>query len=218
MTGQEIYDFLENILDESIDTDLFTTLLNVAKDNVEEDRDWEVLKAFDSSKTASPSDTYLTAKALPSDFRRPMDKLYVGIDLLYKPIPFEDRYIYRNRNGFFYIDYANNNFYIIGSPSSSQAINMPYIKTTDELTLANSWGFPARFHKLLGFMIAGYYTAGVDVDDIYARMSNEHKLTAELIKKNLVDWDSRLKLNAMDNSSSPYVESNRIGLQNIGDM
>lgn len=218
MTGQETYDFLVLLLDESIDTDLFTTLYNVAKDSVEEDRDWEILKAFDSSQSASPGDTYLTAKDLPSDFRRPMDILYVGIDTVYKPIPFEHKYVYRNRNGFFYIDYANDQFFIIGAPGSTQTINMPYIKTTDELTLATSWTFPERFHKLLAFIIAGYYTAGVDADDIYARMSPEHKLAAESIMKNLEDWDSRLKLNAMDNSASPFIENNQIGINNIGDL
>jgi len=218
MTGQETYDFVEQIIDESMDETLFTTLLNTVKDSVEEDRDWEILKAFDSSQSASPGDTYLTAKTLPSDFRRPMDILYVGVDALYKPIPFESKYVYRNRNGFFYIDYANDQFFIIGSPGSAQTINMPYIKTTDELTLLTSWTFPERFHKLLGFMIAGYYTAGVDADNIYFRMSPEHKMTAQLIRKNLEEWNSRLTLNAMDNSASPFVENNQIGLLNIGDL
>lgn len=219
MTGQETYDFVEQIIDEAMDTELFTTLYNVAKDSIEENRDWEILKAFDSSLTASSSDTYLTAHSLAGiPFRRPMDVLYVGEDTIYKPIPAESKYIYRNRNGFFYIDYANNNLYIIGAPGSQQTINMPYIKTTDELTLLTSWTFPERFHKLLGFIIAGYYTAGVDADNIYQVMSPEHKIAARLVQKTLEDWDSRLKLNAMDNSASPFIENNQTRLTNIGDL
>jgi hypothetical protein len=202
MTAQEIKDFVESIIDDSVDDTLFLTLLNVAKDNLEEDRDWMFLKAVDSTQSINPGDTYLTMKTLPTLFRKIL-KVFVD-DLEYYGIQFEDRIRYKDGQRKYYLDLANSQLGIIGTPAETKTIHQFYIKTTAELTLATSPTFPARFHKILGFLVAGYITAGVDADDIYARMSPEHKIAANTLKDSMESWDTSLRLNAMNYSASPF--------------
>ena len=40
MTGDEIKDLFESLIDDSIDSTTFYTLLNTVKDSLEENRDW----------------------------------------------------------------------------------------------------------------------------------------------------------------------------------
>ncbi|MFA4833567.1 MAG: hypothetical protein WC619_01820 [Patescibacteria group bacterium] len=205
MTGQEEKDFAESLIDDSIDETLFLTLLAVAKDNLEDERDWMYLKAVDSSQSISPGETYLTMKTLPTLFRK-MLKVFVD-NLEYWGIQFEDRLRYKDSSRKFYIDLANNQFAIIGTPAETKTIHQFYIKTTPELTLTTSPTFPTRFHKILGFKIAGYITAGVDADDIYARMSPEHKMAAEAMEESMRNWDTDLRLNAINYSAAPDLNN-----------
>jgi len=201
MIGSEIKDFAESILDENLDETLFLTLLNVAKDNIEDDgTEWEFLKSIDSTKQALASDTYTSMKNLPTGFRRPLKEIFVG-SLRYYPIRFEQREANKNGTRKFYIDYKNQQFAIIGAPSTTQTIVFPFLSTSDELTLVNEWAFPERFHKKLGFDIAGYYQMGVDADDIYARMSPENKMAAKIIANNMRRWNTSLALHAIGNSA-----------------
>ena len=207
MLASDIKTFVESLIDDEIEETLFLTLLNVAKDNIEEELEWEVLKSWDRSLAWNPGDTYLTVKTLPSDFRSMFGDgvIYLGEDNPYFPVPFKDLYRYRNFSNKYAIDHLNNKLYILGSEAVQYTINLPYLKNTPELTLSTEWLFPSRFHKLLAFRVAGYYTSGVDADDIYARMSQAHRIAASEIENNLRKWNTRLALISMDNSSSPFL-------------
>jgi hypothetical protein len=124
----------------------------------------------------------------------------------------EKRETYKNSSDRFYIDYAQSKFAVIGSPATSQTIYMPYLKTSEDLTLETTWGFPSRFHPILGFIIAGYITAGVDADDIYARMSPEHKMAAKVIEGNMRRWNNSLVLHSMNNSAAEEPEDVGVSL------
>jgi hypothetical protein len=207
MTGIEIKTFVEALYDDTIDDDLFYNILNMVKEEVEGWVMWEYLKSIDSSQTANPSDTYLTMKTLPADFKMPLGDLYVGASMLniYKPVPFEKRNLYLNNSFKYYIDYKNQQFALIGNQGSAQTIYLPYISTSDDITSSTSWSFPAWCHKLLGIMALAYVEAGVDVDDIFARMSNEHKLMATSLRSRMLRWNSLLAANSNDYSSAEFV-------------
>jgi hypothetical protein len=83
---------------------------------------------------------------------------------------------------------------------------------SEDLTLETTWGFPSRFHPILGFIIAGYITAGVDADDIYARMSPEHKMAAKVIEGNMRRWNNSLVLHSMNNSAAEEPEDVGVSL------
>lgn len=209
MTGAELKTFAEGLYDDTIDTDLFYNILNMCKDEVELWVNWEYLKKIDSSKTLSPSDNWLTMKDLPTDFREPLGDVYCGINLsgVYRPIPFEKRNLYNSSSFKYYIDYRNRQFALIGSQGSAQTIYLPYICTSDDIEAATSWSFPTFCHKLLAIMTVAYIENGVDVDDIFARMSQEQKMMALALKTRMLRWNSKLAGNANDYSSSPFLTS-----------
>ena len=204
MLGSELKTFVEGLIDEDdIDSTLFYQLLNVAKNKLEADRDYMYIRTKDATQTANPGDTYLTAKDLPDDFRKPLT-IFVG-DSLHSGVGFEDQIRYKDSGQKYYLDIANDQFFIMGQVSSAKTITMSYVKFTDDITATTSPLFPARFHPLLGFIVAGYWTMGVDADNIYARMSPEHKLAAKMLLDSMVRWDDDLALASQDYSASPFL-------------
>lgn len=218
MTGGELKTFVEGIIDDEIEVTLFYTLLNIAKNKIEDLVEWEVLKTWDRSLLWNTGDTYLTPKSLQSNFKSTYANgvIILGEDNFYFPVPYKDIYKYRNFSNKYTIDYLNNKLYIIGSEANQYTINIPYLINTDDITDSTSWSFPSRFHPLLGLEVAAYYTSGVDADDIYARMSPAHRLAAKEIKDSMVKWNTRLALMAMDNSSSPFVAGDENPVNRLG--
>jgi hypothetical protein len=206
MTGAELKTFAESILDgDSIDSTFFYQLLNVAKNRLEDSRPWMYLRALDSTQTATTGNNYDTALSLPTAWRRTW-KLYVGEDLQYFPVPFDQQHLYRYHGRRFVVDVANSTFYLLGNVGSADTIYHYYIKTTDDIESGTSWTAPSRFHALLGFEVAGYIQMGVDADDIFARMSPENKMQAQLVRRSMEDWDTNLQL-AEQNDQAQIADS-----------
>ena len=206
MTGTEILALFEDIIDDSWDEDSAFLLMDSAKVAVEEDRPWEFLKTEDSSKSRAVGDTFASTKALPTNFGRDY-KMYVGDSLIeYFPVPFEERRRYRNLSRRYYIDMVNLVMGFCGVAASAETIYLQYLKTTTTLTSANkaltilTW--PTRFHPYLAFKMAEIYFAGIDADDITARMSPKHAQTAKMMYSAMVRWDTALKLRARGGSSN----------------
>lgn len=212
MTGQDLYDFFSTLVDDSdLDIDNFLVLVNVAKDRREDVRPWQYLKKLDSSKTASVGDTYLTAKALPTDWRYDY-KLYIGTEIEAKPVPFEQQHIFKNSPNYYFVDVASGNYYLTGSQNSSKTIYNFYIKTTADITASTSWSAPSRFHPLLAFDVAGFFMNGIDADDIYRGMAPEQKAAALLLDHSMIAWDTSLKMRSMNNSFAGGPEDTSVPL------
>lgn len=211
MIGSELKTFVESLIDDDIEDTLFYTLLNIAKDQIEDSREWEVLKKWDLTLTYLTGDTYLTPKTLPVDFRSMFaeGEVYLGENNPYFPVPYKDIYKYNNFARHYTIDYLNNKLYILGSEASNCSIYLPYLGTSNDIIATTAWAFPSRFHPLLGLMVAGFYTAGVDADDIYARMSTTHRIAAASLQSGLEKWNTRLALMAMGNSATQPLAGGR---------
>lgn len=198
---------MNNLTDESIDSDLALTMFNAIKNIVEADRPWRMLIKEDSSQTFGSADDYLTAKDLPSDFLIDY-KMILGVEadddyVDYDPIPFEQRRRFSNSQRYC-VDFANDYFYICGSVSKTYTVYLYYIYQTDALTLTTSPVWPTKFHKIISFLAADIYKAGVDIDEINVRgalkLSEKGSLLYEAMKK----WDSTLKLRSM-NHTTPVI-------------
>jgi hypothetical protein len=199
MTGAELFQLTTDILDgEKINEDFFYQLLNIAKTRLEEGRAWQYLKKLDSSNTATTS-----AISLPTDFARDY-KLMVGTDNEYIPVPFEDHHAYQDVGNRYYIDHANGYLYLTGTPKAD-TVYFYYLRYTPDVEAGTSPVFPARFHPILAFYVAGYYQNGVDSDDLFARMSPENKTQAVLLENAMKTWDMNLQLKA---------QNNRVGVAN----
>ncbi len=210
MTGSEIKAAFEGLYDDSFDTDRTVVLMNTAKNRVESELKLKILEALDTSKTASVGDTYLTFKALPTDFADVAGDghIYVGTTL-YRAIPMGQRLLYKDTPGVYYIDHANSQYALCGSVGSAQTISLPYIKaTTDWLTDGSNLAsvsplWPSRFHLLIPYVMADIAMSGMDADDINFRMSTRMSKEAERIYNALIHWNATIIAAGMDFSSAP---------------
>lgn len=198
MTGSELKTFAENILDgQTIGEDFFYQLLNIAKTKLEEGRAWNYLKKLDSSNTSRVGyDT--TGYNLPSDFSRDY-KVMLGDSVEITPVPFEEQHAYKYAPNGYYLDIVGDKFYLTGNVGSVDTIHFYYLRYTPDITANSSPVFPARFHFLLAFEVAGYYMNGIDSDDQFARMSPENKAAYSALKQAMVSWDSNLSARARNN-------------------
>lgn len=209
MTGAEIKTMAENILDgDTIDDVFFYQLLNSAKDTIEDSRPWMFLRKLNSSVTASTGNNYNTPITLPTDWRRTW-KLFVGSDMQYFPVPFDQQHLYANSPRHFVVDVASGTYYLLGTIGRADTIYHYYLKTTDDITSSTSPVWPARFHKILGFYVAGYIQMGVDSDDIFARMAPANKAEAQMALNSMEAWDSALQANEQ-NGQIMMADSNPV--------
>jgi hypothetical protein len=221
-TGAQLYSLLTFLLGgEQIDEDSFYQLLDICRGNREMMRPWCVLKKVDTTQTMSPSDTFRTAKTLPEDFRRTLDQNTMqpydptagttgDVYDYYAEVPFEEQLNYKDANAFF-IDYANNLFYVCGTCSKQLTIYFFYIADYGPITSSTSWlKFPGLFAPILAFDVAVMYKGGVDYDAINARMAEYNGMDAKKIEQAMEKWDNQLALsqrrgiNYSDSTSRGY--------------
>lgn len=211
MTGEALKTMVETILDDTVDEVLFYQLANVAKNRAEDSRPWMMLRALDSSQTATAGNNSTTSRALPTAWRRTY-KLMVGPDMPFDQVPFDEQHIWRNSANKFCVDVANSVYYLLGAIGSAQTIYHYYIKTTDDIAAATSPVWPERFHPIIAYEVAGYIMMGVDSDDVFARMSPENKLAAELLTSSMQSWDTDLQLSAQGGRAQVEGEQGGINL------
>jgi hypothetical protein len=198
MIGSTIKEMTESILDDSVDDVLFYQLVNVAKNTIENERPWMFLRAVDDTQTSTTGNNSTTPRSLPKDWRRTY-KMLIGRDMQITQVPFDEQHLWRQSSYRFCVDVANSQYYLLGATGVADTIYHYYIKKTPEITSATSWEptvLLADYDAILAFMVAGYIMAGVDADDIFARMSVENKVMAQTIKASMVAWDMQLQIDA----------------------
>ena len=216
-TNGELKTFCENLLDgDTIDTDYFYNLLDVARVKVEAERNWKVLEKEDPSQTASVGDTFLTTKTLPTDFASVIRLFTTKSDnsgeIGYSPIEFNRRYFYRLSSRRFWIDYANGTFGLTGKTSDARTIHLIYKKTGTALSASQTWSFPSRFWPILAFMVAEMIRAGSDYDLVNVQQAVQNRKDGKELWESLIYWDTSLRLGEMNNSYDQNNFSDEDGL------
>jgi len=212
LTGKDIINKFQNLVDEEVDQDLALDLANTVKDIIEGDRPWRMLIKEDKSQSFDPSDDYLTAKDLPDDFL--MDyKVFLGDATEdsyteYYPVPFEERRRYKDSQAY-YIDVANKKIYICGSVDKSYTIYLYYIYETDDLTLKTSPVWPSKFHKIIPYMMAEIWKAGIDYDEINVQQALENNKVASMLYEQMIKWDAQLKLQSIAKATPIQTKTGR---------
>lgn len=205
MLSSEIISTYQGLVGDTLDGTLEYILLNQAKDQIEDDRNWAYLKGLDQSKNFNTGDTYLTLKTLPADFSKPMESgIFVGTDVLpYTTIPFDQQILWKSISHRYYLDMANNSYGIFGNPIAGP-IAFFYQKTTPTLTASISPSFPARFHPILAYKMAQIFFA-VDQgeksrswDDRWTKMYND-------LLDSMIRWDAALTIQGYQNASSDFI-------------
>lgn len=197
----DIIAFFETLISDTLDVDAEYALLNQADAVIRATRPWEILKVEDSSKTRVSGETYLTAKALPTDFHRPY-KVFIGESQLpgLKRIRFEDRRRYQNSPGYYYIDYKNGNMYITNGTWAGTIYNnyiykpLKLAKTADTAHL-DTPVFPSDYFPIYAYKMAEITMGGIDEDDRSLQSVPQWVRTYRELWDGMVTWDAELKEN-----------------------
>lgn len=211
-TTAELKTFTEALLDgDSINDTLFYQLADIAKLKIEEERPWRYLITEDATQTASSGDTFLTTKDLPNDFSQDQG-LYVvdgnNNPIFYQPIQYEMRYQFKDASRRYYVDLVNDKFGLTGTlPTGYTTIHLVFKKFSPAIDADTIWIAPARFHALLGFLIAEMIKSGIDYDDITARAALQNRADAKALYDSMLSWDDALRhqsLNGQYEMSGQY--------------
>lgn len=225
LTYEQYYTQLTNLLDGvQIDDTLFGIWLNMVRNIIESERPWVVLRKIDKSNTSLPTDTWQTPKNLPADFFSSIDSanlsLFDGTNKIqtYSEVPFASQLDYKDSQGVFWIDYANNQYYSGGVSDQQYAIRFPYIADFGDIVAGGTWKqFPARFNMVLVYAVSILQKGGVDYDDQNARMVLYNDTTFKQMMSMMTKWDSRLQLAMSQNRDfyQPGSATYRTGAINI---
>ena len=212
MTRDDLYTLTTSLTSGvAIDTSLFDTFLDVAQMQLEGLRPWVILRTSNVSQSASPADTYQTAKTLATDFKEwwdeaPMQLLDVNNNPSYLwEVPFADRYLYQKTGQKFCVDYPNNVFYLLGNITQNYTILQNYIKipTLVSSSASATWVFPERFHKILALMVAIFWRKGVDYDIFNQTLAGNQEQQVAAILDIMTRWDSNLQY-SMQRGKDPF--------------
>ena len=203
MTKEQIYTLTVGLLDDNEDvSSVFDSFLDVAQSNRENSRPWVYLRKTQETQSISGSDTYLTYKTIPTDFRKWYSRFPVVLldnqgnpVKMLREVPISLKNVYKNDDTKFYADYAAGKLYICGQRSNTYTISLNYIYRPALISAAdgNSWDpFPDEYQKILAFDVAAMYKLGVDYDLVNAAQADSNAATAELIYRSMSEWDTYL--------------------------
>lgn len=208
MNGQQLYDnYLTKILrDTQIDVDYAVVLFNLARNYIENKRPWRKLVSKDLTQIRSSSDTWLTAKTIPADFRRYLKdgkmNLFDGANdkqTLFE-VPFERMLDFKDYADKFWADYKNNQFYIGGTTNKNYTIYQFYIAASPDISLTTSWAnFPTEYHPVLAYEAAARWRLGSDYDDLAARNADDNAKTSDRIMESMFEWDNEIQVGSVEN-------------------
>ena len=206
-------------------------MLNQADAQIRRERNWQILKKVDASKSSASGDTYLSYKTLPSDFDRALHRIYVGTTPFHQ-IPFEEYIIWKDSPNRFYIDLLNDRYALTGQQAAAKTITFPYIHkplsldTTAVASVATttpSW-WPNDLRYVLAYKMAKLYQGNIEPDEISFRMTKEQEREFEIGMEALRNWDDEIRLSALDSSRGydadlPTVDQEPgSGLLKLGDL
>lgn len=225
--GQDILNLLQSILaGEGISDTYALQLINLARIRIEAKRPWKVLSTVDSTQTITPTNTYTTAKIIPSNFVRYLGEstlsqgsvvLFDGnTDVQYiTEIPIENILFYKDQYSFCAADYGSNLLYFTGLIPKTYTIYQYYIADYGNITKTTTWTkFPNRFWAVLAFDAAAHWRLGTDYDDVNARNADDNaKMAAEILAA-MSSWDSELAISSINSIDYRQGNFNNNGNQN----
>jgi len=206
MNGETLYDLTTAFLSgQTIDETLFYQLLNMEKNMVETERDWMILRSFDSTITFSSSDDYTGTKSLPARFLRIYNpysdaaKEQTGVYIVdsagnknaLNPIKFADRFAYKDTDGYFYLDIKNSKIGRTGTLAGT--LHLFFLQGTEDMADSVTWTFPSFAHPLLAYRVAVTQKGGIDWDTVNANQTPFNEKDIQRIVSRLALWDARLQ-------------------------
>jgi len=193
MTGSEIITMAEDLVDEDIAETIALHLINNKINEIEAERDWNYLKTTSATLTALSTDTYLTAKTIPTDCDVIL-KLEVGTQE-YKPRGIEEINSKKDIAGYYFI--KGSSFYLSGTISETKTITITYKKISTEITAATAPNIPTRFQKMLSFFLAADFYI-MDAGEKNMSWQRELEVKGEKLLNQMRLWNSKTSADAMN--------------------
>lgn len=199
-TNEDIIEFFETLVNDTLDEDAEYVLLNQADVIIRKERPWEVLKVEDDSSVRSSGETFLNTKNLPIDFDRPY-KVFVGDSQLpgLKRLRNEDKRKFRNSAGFYFIDYKNRTIAISSGTQAGVIYNnyiykpLPLAKDGDAAHLDRP--VFTDFLPIYAYKMAEIFMGGIDEDDRSVAAVPQWFRSYKELWNAMINWDSELKEN-----------------------
>lgn len=201
MTGAEIVTMVETMVGDDLDSVLAYQMLNVAKDKIEGERDWAILKRLQQLSAGTSANT------LPTDYARTI-AMYVN-NQPYLEIPYTEQKLQSLSALRWFLDMYAGTYTLIGTTISG-TINHFYVRTTDPITSATSPVWPSRFHPLIAYEMARDYFA-IDQGERGRSWDDKFAFMHETLRRSMVDWDAQLQRRANENTTT-YDENYEIPL------
>ena len=159
MTGAQTITKFQNMVDDVLDSDFVYQLLNDAKDEVEALGVWLQLLKETTYTVASGYSFTSALGTLPTRFALDVRVVENNSNVEYEKVGFDDRVQKESNPLGYFIDLANNNFYLSGQNHSAKTIYLYYTDYSADLTSVTSWVFPSRFHSIIPLKMAELYYA-----------------------------------------------------------
>ena len=192
MTGSEIVTKFENMVDDVIDTDYAYQLLNDAKAEIEDMRDWEMLKK-ETTYPVTAGYTYTSSLgSLPTRFSTALRMTENTGFVQYSKFDFEDIYAKANAGNGYFINLPASTIFLTGSNHSSKTMYFYYTEYTADIDATSSWSFPDRFHSLIALKMAEIYYMG-DAGERGRSWDDKWSIQFERGLNRMMVWDDRLK-------------------------
>lgn len=209
LTGQQIRDMFTELADDDMSDPQAYIFMNLAKDQIESQRDWNFNRAFDNSKTVAAGDNYLSMKTLPADFFSPRNLFFSGDLIPLISINFDERERYKDVYKRWYIDWVNGQFAVCGAPGAAgRSLDMYYARSTPTITADTSPVWPAQFHPILGFKMTEMFQSAQDNDreGVSFKSSRENLRLYTDLWKAMLAWDSKLKTMTYNDKNARNVD------------
>lgn len=227
-TGTQLNTFITSLNAEaSIDPTLLDVLVDNARAILEEERPWVVLRATDTSKTVTTSNTWQTAIDLSTitAFSRFYGDfpivLFDGTNIrhYFRQVPFDRRLEYKDDGSTFSYDAGTKTLYLHGTLPFAGTLYINHVVTSTAIDLTSTsavWTrFPSRFLPVLGYYAVGIYKGGVDYDDINRAMLPTNAEVLQALKNAMEKWDNELQLGSVQlNDPTEHVGYPRLGTVN----
>lgn len=216
MTGNEILTAFDEFTSADLDEAVALSLANQARSDIELEMRLACSKRLDISKTVQAGQTYLTPYALASDILVPAGQtIYLGTEPC-TGIPFEQRELYKDTTGHFYVDLYGGNFHLTGMPTAGAQITFPYItKGTDIAADDNTvLKWPNHTHILVPMRMAQIWLA-IDQEEQLNTFNAQWGSFIAQTKASLAAWDQAWKLAAIG-GATPYGERERNTINTLG--
>ena len=199
-TSTEIRTFFEGLIDYSLDDTLTYNLMDQVDKELAAMRNWEILKNLDESLSASPSDSYTTAKALPTRYMKTLT-LFVGDDIVpYRQVAFELRERFKNRGRFFFVDFANSNYYLASPPASASTLHHWFMKYPPTMIAGVTPVWPSQFLAYHAYKMAEKFFA-IDLGEKGRSWDDRWRLYANDLLNQMIKWDAMMKHQSIQNQS-----------------